>query len=137
MSDILKKVEKYNVEMGYNCAITSLKILSEEFSTSISDQIIFGAIGMNGAGQFGAQCGLVEGGLMFLGIHLAESGFKAPDIALTCNRFASEFITHFSSLTCSDLRPEGFKSTNPPHMCSDLIVQALEFDIKFIKNLGD
>lgn len=137
MINIAKRVEKYNVEMGFNCAITTLKVLSEEFSTEISDQIIFGAIGMNGAGQFGAQCGLVEGGLMFMGIYLAESGFKASDITAICNRFAGQFVAHFSSLTCSDLRPEGFKESNPPHMCSDLIVQALEFDIKFLKKLGD
>lgn len=137
MSDILKNVNKYNVEMGLNCAITSLKVLAEEFTTEISDQIIYGAIGMNGAGQYGAQCGLVEGGLMFLGIYLAENGVKAAEISSICNRFASEFVAHFSSLTCSDLRPEGFKSTNPLHICSDLIVQALEFDIKFINNLGE
>ena len=137
MIDIASRVEKYNVEMGYNCAITTLKVLAEEFSVNISDQIIFGAIGMNGAGQFGAQCGLVEGGLMFTGIYLAESGFKASDITAICNRFAGEFVAHFSSLSCSDLRPEGFNSINPPHICSDLIVQALEFDIKFLKNLGE
>ena len=69
MSEFVKsRVAKYYWEDDINCATTSLKILSEKFGVDLSDQVVDAAVGMHGAGEYGAQCGLVEGALMFLGI---------------------------------------------------------------------
>jgi hypothetical protein len=65
---IRKKVHDYYWEDDVNCATVMLKILSELHDLKLDQQVVNSAIGMHGAGRFGAQCGLVEGSLMFIGI---------------------------------------------------------------------
>ena len=57
---IAARVHEYYCVNDYNCAITILKILSENFFVNINQQVINAAIGMHGAGKYRAQCGLVE-----------------------------------------------------------------------------
>ncbi|MDQ1329891.1 MAG: hypothetical protein QG578_153, partial [Thermodesulfobacteriota bacterium] len=109
-------------------------ILSEIFSITLSDQIISAAIGMHGAGKYGAQCGLVEGTLMFLGIIGKEYSFQEETIVDHCREYAKQFENKFQSLLCSVLRPEGFKKQNPAHMCEKLTCRAIEFNIDFVSN---
>ncbi len=66
---VKRKVSKYYWNDEINCATTTLEILSEAFDIELNKQIVNAAIGMHGAGEYGAQCGLVEGTLMFLGIY--------------------------------------------------------------------
>jgi C_GCAxxG_C_C family probable redox protein len=117
-----------------NCATTSLLIFSEIFHINLNSQIIAAAIGMPGAGQYGAQCGLVEGGLMFIGIQGKEKGLEHKDIVKKCNNFAKGFEDEFGSLNCRDLRPEGFKSDNPPHLCEEITKKAILFAMKFLSS---
>ena len=113
---IQKKVKEYYWNDDINCATTNLKILSEKYDIELSDQIIDSALGMHGAGQYGAQCGLVEGTLMFLGILGRRMNISDNDIVNSCNEFAQQFENRYSSLVCDVLRPEGFSSHNPPHL---------------------
>ncbi len=90
------------------------------------------ALGMYGAGGYRAQCGLVEGPLMFIGIHGKKLGLSDGAIGRICKQFAAEFEGNFSSLVCRELRPEGFHPDNPPHLCEPLTVEAIEFQYRFI-----
>jgi len=130
-----QKVEKYYWDEDLNCAITMLKILAEILNIDLSSQVIDAAIGMHGAGMFGAQCGLVEGSLMFIGILGKQKGLPEEDIVDICYNFAFEFERYFGSLSCRDLRPEGFKSDNPPHLCEELTKQAVFFSVKQISKM--
>lgn len=134
LSILEKRVEKYFVEGDYNCAVTTLLILSEEFSIPLQEQIIDAATGLNGAGRFQAQCGLVEGTLMFLGILGKKQNFIKDEIVQVCYDYATGFTGEFGSLRCSELRPEGFKPENPPHICRDLAYNSVQYSIQFIKN---
>ncbi len=116
-----------------NCATTILKILEEQFHTQLQDQISKAAIGMHGAGRYGAQCGLVEGALMFIGIYGSNTGLEKDKISSLCYSFAGAFEKRFESLSCSVLRPEGFNDNQPPHLCMDLTIEAAEFIIDFLK----
>ena len=127
-----EKVKEYYWKSDFNCATTNLKILAEMFSISLSDQIISASIGMHGAGKYGAQCGLVEGTLMFLGIIGKEYRFQEEAIIDQCREFAKQFEKNFKSLSCSKLRPEGFKKENPPHLCEKLTCDAIEFSKVFV-----
>jgi hypothetical protein len=40
---------------------------------------------------------------------------------------AEGFEKQFGSLSCRELRPEGFSSDNPPHICEDLSRRAIRF----------
>jgi len=75
MEDIIKeKIHQLYWDLNFNCARTMLTCLSELFHFPISNQTMNAAIGMHGAGGFRAQCGLVEGALMFIGVFLADKG---------------------------------------------------------------
>jgi C_GCAxxG_C_C family probable redox protein len=116
-----------------NCARTTLICLGELYHTDIEQQTLNSAIGLHGAGKFRAQCGLVEGALMFIGIYFSNRGQSKYDIELICYRFADEFTKKFGSLRCYDLRPNGFNENDPPHLCEQLSSAAIEFAYQFIK----
>ncbi len=132
---VKRKVSKYYWKDEINCATTTLKTLSEVFPIELNSQVINAAIGMHGAGEYGAQCGLVEGTLMFLGIFARENDVPDDVIVASCKEFARQFENRFNSLQCSILRPEGFKPDNPPHMCEPITCQAVEFSINFFAGL--
>lgn len=134
---IKERVHQYYWEEDLNCATTMLKILAEIFEVKLNPQVIDSAIGMHGAGAFGAQCGLVEGSLMFLGILGRKQETSHMQIIKNCYDFADEFQEEFSSLLCSELRPEGFKKDNPPHLCEDMSREAVGFTVNYIINNTD
>jgi hypothetical protein len=118
-----------------NCAVTTLTCLSELFSVDVSPQVFDAAIGMHGAGGFRAQCGLVEGTLMFLGLYLSSLGWSREQTAQACCTYAEAFTRRFSSLSCRDLRPGGFNDDDPPHLCTELTEQSVVFSRDFIGEL--
>jgi len=131
---IKNRVHRYYWQDDINCATTNLRILSEIFSIELSNQVIHAAIGMHGAGKYGAQCGLVEGTLMFLGIIGREKGISVNKIVDSCSEYAKQFERRFQTLLCKVLRPEGFHQNNPPHLCEELTCEAIMFNVGFITN---
>lgn len=134
MEFINNKVHSYYWEDDLNCANTSLLTLSELFEINLCSQIVDAGIGMHGAGGYGAQCGLVCGGLMFIGILGKEKGLGTRDIVNTCFEFAKGFEKEFGSLDCRALRPQGFNPDNPPHLCEELTKKAIIFTQSYLDN---
>ena len=128
------RIHDYYWNQNLNCAVTSLKTLSEIFQVHLEPQLLESASLMNGAGQYQAQCGLANGPLMFLGVMLKARGWNSEDINKTGYLFAQQFAKEFGSLMCKDLRPGGFKDNDPPHLCEDLSNKTIIFTINFIKN---
>ena len=118
----------------WNCARTMLACLGEKFGIPMAEQCFHAAVGMHGAGRFRAQCGLVEGALMFIGIAAVAAGKTDKDIESLCFRFAEAFTNRFGSLLCRDLRPGGFRPSDPPHACEALTVEAVDFAGNFMQN---
>ncbi len=119
-----------------NCAITTMSILSEYFKLSINQQVYDALIGMNGAGTFGVQCGLVEGTLTFIGIFGKHIDLSNNRIESLCKEFALEYKKAKGSVLCKDLRPLGFSKDNPPHLCEKLTIDTITLSIDFItKNI--
>lgn len=128
-----KKVHDYYWEDDLNCATTMLKILEKIFEIKLESQITDAAVGMHGAGKFGSQCGLVEGSLMFFGIYGYEKNISKDNIIDLCYDFAGNFNEEFGSLLCRELRPEGFKKDNPPHLCEDFTKSAVRYTVDYIE----
>jgi C_GCAxxG_C_C family probable redox protein len=126
------RVHEYYWEADLNCATTALKTLADYFSIAIHEQVIAAAVGMHGAGRFGAQCGLVEGALLFLGILGKVKGLSEEETVTACREFAGQFETRFGSLQCRILRPQGFKTNLPPHLCERLSNEALLLGLDFM-----
>jgi len=119
-----------------NCARTMLICLCELYDIRLEQQTLNSAIGLHGAGGFRAQCGLVEGALMFIGIHFSDKGKPESDIVSLCYQYADEFTRRFGSLQCRDLRPGGFNPDDPPHLCEGLTCAAIEFAHQFVETQG-
>lgn len=132
MSYIKERVHQLYWDDDINCARTMLICLSELFEVTLEKQTITAAIGLHGAGGYRAQCGLVEGGLMFIGIYYQLQGKSENEIASTCFEYAQAFEQKFGSLRCYDLRPNGFTPNDPPHMCENLTCEAIDFAYRFI-----
>ena len=115
-----------------NCARTAIICLSELFETAVEQQTICSAVGLHGAGGYRAQCGLVEGALMFIGIYLHKMGKTEDEIVSACYNFASAFEKIFGSLRCFELRPTGFSESDPPHMCENLTCKGIGFAYQYI-----
>ena len=58
---ITERVHDYYWKDNINCATTTLMILAELFRIDCGSQVLDSAIGMHGAAEYGAQCGLAEG----------------------------------------------------------------------------
>ena len=129
---IQMRVKEYYWQDDINCATTNLRILSEIFSIELTNQVIDAALGMHGAGEYGAQCGLVEGALMFIGIIGRVKGVSDESIVNSCNEYARQFENRFKTLLCRELRPEGFHSKNPPHLCERLTCEGIHFNVDFL-----
>jgi len=132
---VKQRVHSYYWEEDINCASTTLKLLSELLDLHVHPQVIHAAAGMHGAGKYGAQCGLVEGALMFIGIIGHERGHGPQEIEEFCFHYARSFEDRFGSLDCRKLRPEGFKLTNPPHLCEDLTVRSIIFSFEYLSDI--
>jgi C_GCAxxG_C_C family probable redox protein len=128
------RVHEYYWTCDWNCAVTTLRILAEVFDFTLSQQVLEAALGMHGAGGYRAQCGLVEGALMFIGVIGKAQGLDDGTVVEACYDFAERFQGRFGSLLCRDLRPEGFAPDNPPHLCEGLTREAILFDIPFVSD---
>ena len=132
---VKERVHSFYWDEDINCAATCLRILAEKFSVVLHPQVQDAALGMHGAGKYGAQCGLVEGTLMFIGIIGKSLGMSNDDIIDSCSVFAEEFEERFGSLVCAVLRPAGFSEENEPHLCEDITCRAVTHSIGFISGV--
>jgi hypothetical protein len=131
---IRKSVRRHYWDNDDNCAVTTIQTAAELFGIAIQQQVLDAALGLHGAGGYRAQCGLVEGGLMLIGILGRRFESRRTEIAGLCRRYAQEFESRFGSLLCRDLRPGGFRSDDPPHLCEDLSRRSIEFTLGFLSD---
>ncbi|UCD56261.1 MAG: C_GCAxxG_C_C family protein [Candidatus Hydrogenedentota bacterium] len=115
-----------------HCVPTVLRILGELFGLDVHEQVYASCWGLNGAGNYGAQCGLVEGTLMFISLIAGREGIDTVETWQACSDFASDYEKRFGSLRCCELRPEGFNDDDPPHLCEVLTVESVVFSARFI-----
>jgi C_GCAxxG_C_C family probable redox protein len=84
--------------------------LGKLFHKEIKEQTVNAAIGLHDGGGYRAQCGIVEGSLMFIALMSKEEYKKSvTEIAGFCFDFVEMFEKEFKSLRCYDLRPNGFR----------------------------
>jgi len=131
-SEIRDRVHRCYWDRDLNCATTMLRILSEHFEVPLAPQVIDSALGMHGAACFGAQCGLVEGALLFIGIAGRFRRLGDDRIRTLCHDYAARFTGRFGSLLCRDLRPGGFREDDPAHLCENITGEAVLFAGEFL-----
>lgn len=117
-----------------NCAVTTLLILSEHFGIDLTQQVVDAAGVMHGAGGYRAQCGLVEGMLMFAGIIGRARNIDQKQVELFCREAAESYEHRFGSLRCEILRPGGFNEDDPPHLCEKLTSDSIHHNLQLLEN---
>lgn len=118
------------------CTPTVLAILSEIFGIEINKQTIDASYCLSGGiGGYRAQCGLVNGAVMFIGIIGTNNGYDTDMTWKLCHDYAFEFEKRFGSLICRELRPEGFKEDNPPYLCENITIDSIVFSIQYIARM--
>ncbi|MCK5126643.1 MAG: C_GCAxxG_C_C family protein [candidate division Zixibacteria bacterium] len=127
------KIKIYFEIEEHNCAVCVIKVLSERFDFPIEQQTLDACLAQNGLGQYGAQCGLITGATMFLGIVAAQNNWEKEKLYLHTRELTALFEKKFKSLLCSAIRPEGFHEDNPPYICQPRTVDALEIFIDYLK----
>ncbi len=130
------EVRRHYWQENVNCARTVLAILAELGGVTVHPQVAAAATGLHGAGGFGAQCGLVEGGLMYIGIAGTARGLDDEAIGDLCQEFAAGFTAALGSLICRELRPEGFGPEVPLHACEGRSVDAAMYAVRFMRAKG-
>jgi hypothetical protein len=126
------EVHRHYWDHDDTCAYTTLSIVSDLFAAPLEAPVMDAALGMWGAGGHRAQCGLVEGALMLIGVLGRRRGLDRDQISKLCMDFARGFEGRFGSLICRELRPEGFSPDNPPHICEDLSRRAIRYTTRFV-----
>ena len=132
---IEERVHSLYYDIDLNCARTTMTCLSEMLNVPIEEQTFAAAVGLFGAGGYRAQCGLVEGALMFIGLYLAKLGRSEEEAVKACYNFAEAFEQRFGSLRCRELRPGGFNENDPPHLCEKLSCDTIEFSYNYILSI--
>lgn len=132
---IAARVHELYYGQDLNCARTTMTCLSELLHVPIEKQTFSAAVGLFGAGGYRAQCGLVEGALMFIGLYFAHLGKSEAEAVKACYDYAAAFEERFGSLRCRELRPGGFNENDPPHMCEKLSCETIGFAYSFILSL--
>ena len=130
---VTEKVHSLYYDLDLNCARTMLRCLGEVFQFQVGEDLMEAAVGLHGAGGFRAQCGLVEGALLFIGLFGAGKGLEDEKRSALCYEFAERFTEIFGSLRCEKLRPGGFRKDDPPHRCESLTVSAILYVCRFIE----
>ncbi len=115
-----------------DAAVTVLRGLGELFDTALPTQLLQAAEAVSGAGCSGAQCGIVEGALLFLGLHYAGKGRSRAEIRRLSGAFAAAYAEKWGSLRCADLRPGGVHEDDPPTLCAGLVMEGILFTREFI-----
>jgi hypothetical protein len=130
---VATRVERMYHDDDISCVHATLKILSEVFETKVAQQTYDSSWGMaGGGGSYGGQCGLIQGGIMFIGILGTNRGLDQDTLTQHCYDYSALAEKELGSLLCREIRPEGFAEDNPPDLCEPRTVQSIISTARFI-----
>ncbi len=131
---VVERVHYFYHEAGINCAVGTLSLLSDIFDVKLQEQVYDSALAMHGAGKYGAQCGLLEGGIMFTSIYAKQNGLDKKVIVPLIYKWSSLFEKEMGSLVCRELRPYPFTPEDAPkHLCEPITIKGVKLAVNFIQ----
>jgi hypothetical protein len=130
---VAARIESMYHDQSLGCAHATLRILAEVFDIELSPQVYDSSVGMlGGGGHYGAQCGLVQGALMFTGILGARGGLDEETLDKHCFDLLAGATRELGSLVCREIRPEGFADDNPSYICEPRSVESIVWAARFL-----
>ena len=122
-----EQVRLYFTSGRYNCAMTTLKVLTEVFEVPLHPQVLDAARMAPGAGGTGGLCGLVTGALMFVGLWSAQHRIPRDRLRPLTQGMMAEIRERFGSVRCEVLEND----------CSKLTFEMLSFLIPHLRQALD
>jgi hypothetical protein len=130
---VAARVENMYHDLDLSCVHTTLRILEEVFDTPIAPETYDASAGMlGGGGCFGGQCGLIQGGIIFISLLCARGGLDEDTLKQHCYDYSALTVKELGSLLCREIRPEGFSDDNPPNLCEPRTVQNITATVRFV-----
>lgn len=130
---VAEKVHYFYHEAHIGCAVATLILLSQIFEVQLEEQVYESAVPMVGAGKYGAQCGILEGTMMFSSIYAKQHGVDNKTIMSMIYKWSEMFEKEMGSLVCKGLRPYPFTPEDAPkHLCEPITVKGVGLAVKFI-----
>ncbi|HBB02638.1 MAG: hypothetical protein US89_C0005G0051 [Candidatus Peregrinibacteria bacterium GW2011_GWF2_38_29] len=135
-----KNFKSYAAELlaqDYNCGETVFRVLLKELGIKESKELLKASSFMNGGGRAGAQCGILDAGLMVLSLMYGRDTYKKSREPLQglAYKLTKEFEKKYKSFLCRDIRPEGFSHIQPEDICNKRIIEGIEFLLDFFKKI--
>ena len=128
-----KEVHENYWERDYNCATNILMLLSEIEGIKLDKQVLYSVSGLHGVDPMIAQCGLLSGGLMFLGIYSCEKNIPNSQLSKYYYDYSKYFQRKFGDTGCQNLNGNSKSLGLKPYACEDLTKDVVEFTINFIE----
>jgi hypothetical protein len=135
---VAARVENMYHDLDLSCVHTTLHILEEVFDTPIAPETYDSCAGMlGGGGLYGGQCGLIQGGIIFISLLCARRGLDKDTLTQHCYDYSARSVKELGSLLCREIRPEGFSDDNPPNLCEPRTVQNIIATVRFVADRFD
>jgi len=122
---IARRVEQEYHDLDTPCTPTTIKILSEVFKLELPKELVELSFALSGISKHGAQCGLVEGVLVMIGLIGHRQGLDKEVLAEICSDFLKQYDQKHGSLRCKELRLGGFNDDDPPNLCEGLTATSI------------
>ena len=122
-----EQVRLYFTSGKYNCAMTTLKVLTEVFEVPLHPQVLDAAQVVYGAGNTGGLCGLVTGALMFVGLWGAKHHIPRDRLSPLTQGMVTQIRERFGSVQCEVLEND----------CSKLTFEMLSWLIPYLRQALD
>lgn len=133
---LVEEVHKNYWDKELNCSTNIILVLGKLFDIEISRQVLHGTIGLHSTTEYGGQCGLLEGLLIFVGIYGREKNYSNNEIVRHCAKLTRKFDNLFRTLSCHDLKGASKKIFESPHSCENITIDIVLLTKKYIdKNM--
>jgi C_GCAxxG_C_C family probable redox protein len=131
MNEIIqRRVSEYFTSGRYNCAMTSVTVLSELFDVPVHPQVVKAGQVMPTVGGTGGLCGLVSGALMFVGVWGGQHGLSREELKPIARALVTAVEERFHSVDCRDLRPDSGGCTPVALAFFEVVVPVLEAELE-------
>lgn len=127
-----KQVHENYWEKDLNCATNILMLLSELTDIKLDKQILHSVSGFDGVNPLIAQCGLMSGALMFLGIYGREKNIPNSQLKSYSYDYSKYFQRKFGDTGCNSLNGKNSSLNLSPFSCEILTKDVVKFTFDFI-----
>ncbi|MFA5828869.1 MAG: C-GCAxxG-C-C family protein [Candidatus Gracilibacteria bacterium] len=137
-----KNIRKYALKLlkqDYNCGEVVVRTVANNLKIKLPIVAKKISSAMNGGGRAGAQCGILEAGLLILSLLCGRADSKQPrdPLQILAYKLTKKFENEYGNLLCRNIRPEGFKPDQINNICEERIIYGIIFLLNFFEEISN